>query len=302
MDKVTIKSANADEPLTLLSVRLDAEDLSQEKVQRLCSMLGFLNPEKSFYQSVKSKYFIEVSTEITGDSDGTNGLGKKMIIPALHINAVETEFSSLFFTHIPKMGSHYLSTPTRSEFSDENGETYFQEYEEKIETKSYISEISCYGITDIHRDNDGNLNKENFLEGIFEAQLGKALPETPTPYELDKPFLVKKADNSWEFETYNGGRDLNYKKDKNLIALADQGAKEICIQSGYNSFLFYNFKYLKSNEAPAKVYEFVNGAGWNITSRPTKVELEYEKSESYVGTTKVKVEVPATYLDDVYCY
>ncbi len=307
IDRVTIKSNTESEPIILLGTRIDGEGINAKNMEDFCSLLGFTLPERVSYHVAKASTVINVKNErVSGDASVTAaGVGKNIAYPALHMKAVENSIGGMLFSHIPKMGAHYLVTPTRDEYISYTPENFLSDstyYDENIAKKSYVDSISCEGTTSVHFDSNGNFQKDQFLMNIFNKQMGEVASSQNSSYDFNIPFLLKKADDSWRFDDYDNGKTVVMEKDAELISLADKGAKEICVQSGMTNVLFYTFEYLTSDKTGNIVYTYSDGGGWTETSAPVKFELRHVKDYAYEGTNDISVEVPGIYLDDVYCY
>lgn len=307
IDRVTIKSATESEPIILLGTRIDGEEISTKNMEDFCSLLGFSLPERVNYHIAKASTVINVKNErVSGDASVTAaGVGTNIAYPALHMRAIENSIGGMLFSHIPKMGAHYLVTPTREEYISYDSENFYTDstyYNENIAQKSYVNSISCEGTTSVHFDSSGKFQKDQFLMNIFKKQMGEVASSQNSYYDFSIPFLLKKADDSWKFDSYDNGKTVIMEKDAELIALADKGAKEICIQSGMTNVLFYTFEYLTSEKTGNTVYNYTDGGGWAEASAPAKFELRHVKDYAYEGTNDISVEVPGIYLDDVYCY
>ena len=169
IDRVTISSNDPEKPISLMGTRLNGEKVTQSSASALCSLLGFTFPEKANFGGDKYPVKIKVSTEkLSGNSTvTTSGMGKNINYPALHIDAKESPFSSLMFTHIPEIGAHDLLNPTiedhRIAFGEDPQYSYYSDYNENILKKKYLDTISCEGTTYIHFDDEGKFNKDNFL-------------------------------------------------------------------------------------------------------------------------------------------
>lgn len=290
-DTITIESYNAKNqrvPITFNGVRLGSSVI--DNANKVCDYLGFSRPEDSEMLTMKGSRLRRV------DVENNYNYSADLHVPIYHYDFIPSTNASTEFPYKTKMISHYLNIKGNAVPAD---------------LELYVTQIVCKGTKNMHFNQNGEFDSQNFLENVLEKRLSEYISPANNYYAKPYEFLVADSKEIWKtINDLNWSNNRNYaeiagddtaiiSRDLNYLNIAEKGALDICIMSGYSELLSYTLKFLNTSSVSSKVYTFEESLNyWTESDAPSKnkVKLDYPMEDK-----KAEYEVPSIYLDQVIC-